>query len=132
LASAIAAVAYYVLFSILFVGDRRFQPRTPDFSSSLRERLDREIDYVTHQIAVRMSWKRVLLHLMPPWFACIVIVWAGTIRNGGPLGWIDLLSFAVVTGGWVHVYFLQRRWVRRELVPRTRELAALRKKLDEP
>lgn len=132
LGAAAAVLLYYVLFSIFFVGRRRIQSPKPDFASSLRERLDREIEYLAYQIAARLNWKRVLLHLIPPWSACIVIVSAMTIRSGDPFRLLDVLSIAVVTGGWIHVYWLQRRWVYGELVPRKRELDTLRRKLDEP
>ena len=132
MAAAVAALVYYVFFSIFFVGRRRLQSHMPDFSSSLRERLDCEAEYLNYQVACRTRWIRVLLHLVPPWLACIAIVWGMTIRDGESLQLADLLSFAVVTGGWVHMCLIQRRWVYRELVPRLRELEALRGKLDEP
>jgi len=130
--TAVAGVFCYVLYSFFIVGRRTIQAHVPDFSLSLRNRLEREIAYLADQIASRVDGKRVLIHLLPPWSACIVIVLAMNLHAGEPFRWLDLLSIVAVTGGWIHTYRLQRKWVHRELIPRKRELDGLLRLLDEP
>jgi hypothetical protein len=131
LAVATASAVYYVAYSFFFVAQRKLRVPEALFSFSLRERLEAEIDYLVQQIAARTHWERVLLHLAPPWLACVMVVWAAGIRNDGVYGWHELLGLLTVTGSWIHMHILERKWVSRELVPRRRELEALHRKLVE-
>ena len=132
LAIAVAAVSYFIAYSFFFVAQRRPQVPVSVFTASLREHLEFEIDYVTNQIAARMRWWRVLLHLVPPWLACVVGLSIAALRNDGALQWHEILGLVVVTGGWIHMHILVRRWVTRELAPRKKELELLWQKLVEP
>ena len=129
LAAATLAVVYFVGYSFFFVAQRRPQVPAPLLALSLREQLDSEIDYISHQIAARTRWRPVLLHLAPPWLACVIVVWTAGLRRDGMFQWPDLLGLLAVTGGWIHVYILERRWTARELTPRKREFESLRDRL---
>ena len=131
LAVAAAAVLYYFAYSFFFVAQRR--PRVPEtrFTFSLRERLQLEMEYLTHQITARTRWYWVASHFVPPWLACMAVVWISSFRNDGAHQWNEILGLIVVTGGWIHMHLLERRWVLRELAPRRRELEALYRELIE-
>lgn len=132
LAAAVAAVVYFMAYSFFFVAQRRLRVPASLFTVSLREHLQFEIEYVTNQIAARTEWKRVLLHLAPPWLACMIGMWLADMQGDGTLQWRELLGLAVVTGGWIHMHITVRRWVSRELAPRKKELESLRQRLVAP
>ena len=123
---------YFIAYSFFILARRRPQAPASVFTFSLREHLDFEIDHVTDQIAARTQWWRVLLRLAPPWLACVVGLWIAAARNDGALQLNELLGLVVVTGVWIHMHILVRRWVSRELASRKKELELLRQKPVEP
>lgn len=125
LALFIAAAAWLHFGSRVFVGRKRQEGREQHFSSSLRDELDRDIAQVTYQVDGR---KRIMLSFVPPHVGSLLLIWV-TFRLADFPWWTIAPFIVALLVNFVFESRSQQRLVDDELIPRKRDLEALRDKL---
>ncbi len=125
LALFIAAAAWLQFAGRVLLGWRRQSAHARQFSSSLRDELERDIAHVSYQIRER---RRIMLGFVPPSVAALLLTGV-VFRLVGMTHWALLPVLALLLVNLVVESRSQQRLVENELVPRLHELESLRDKL---
>lgn len=104
---------------------QRERQRSRDFTSSLRDELERDIRQLEFEIETR---KRILLGFIPPYAGGLLFLWAYFRMQGAP-EWMIIPFIVFMVGAMFWETRSQQRLVDRKLRPRKRELESLRDKL---
>lgn len=115
---------HYAIY--MYAGRKRQERRERQYTSSLRGDLDREIAQTEYQIT--MARNVLWWGLLPIWTAATLFMLV-VLRLAAKSGWLLLL----VSIAFLMAFFLdlrcKQRPIKRELLPRKRELESLRRKL---
>ncbi len=123
-----AAAAGWIYFGSSVFLSRRKQAaaqRARDYSSSLRDELERDIRQLEFEVNTR---NRILLGFIPPYAGGLLFLWAFFRMTGSP-DWM-IIPFIIIMGcAIVWESRMQQRLVDQKLIPKKHELEALRDKL---
>jgi hypothetical protein len=122
-----AAVLWFHTAIYHYVSRKRQERRERRFASSLRGDLEREMASTEHQI--RLTRSVLWWGLLPVWTATFLLLFVSSRLQGGR-GWQVLAMVAVLLALAVVDFRWRQRPLERDLLPRKRELEALREKLD--
>ena len=115
---------FYALY--ILVHRKRQESRERQYTSSLRGDLDREIAQTEYQI--RMAKNILWWGLLPTWVAALLVILV-TVESG----WARLLLILAVLLYMVGAeLWTKKRKIKRDFLPRQRELESLRDKLANP
>ena len=124
----LVAMSCWVHFGVsIYFGQKRQKHRERQFTTSLRDDLDRGIEQTEYQIRTR---KHLLLGFLPPSVGVALLMFVG-FRMGSVSQWLLVPVIVVLLVNLVFESRSQQRLVEREIVPRKQELETLREKLTE-
>ena len=104
---------------------QRARQRAREFTTSLRDELERDIAQLDFEISSR---KRILLGFLPPYIGGLLFLWVFFRVQSAP-SWLIIPFIVFMGAALIWETRSQQRLVDRKLVPRKRELESLRDKL---
>jgi hypothetical protein len=133
----VGIAALLILWSAVYVGHRTLARREQRFGESLRDQVNRQIamidPYLIKPWTMRVGRAKVLALIMMGLIfdAALGFIVPRLSNKPYDLAWRTAVIATLfgLLGGAV-AYWLQRRWVRRDLMPRKRRLEALLKEFD--
>jgi len=122
----LAAAGWLYFGSSIYLNRKQQQRRAAEYTSSLRDELERDIEQVDYEITSR---KHIVRGFIPPYTGGILFIWV-FFRVSGLPDWPIIPFIVFMIGALVFESRSQQTLVDRELVPRKLDLESLREKLN--
>ena len=126
LALVIAAAGWLYFGGSIYLKRKNQKRRAAEYTSSLRDELERDIEQVDYEINSR---KHLVRGFIPPYTGGILFIWV-VFRASGIPDWPIIPFIIFMIGALVFESRSQQSLVDRELVPRKQDLESLREKLN--
>ncbi len=108
----------------VYIGRSKQKERESQFSETLRDEIDRDIERVDFEIAAR---KHLVRGFVPPYAGAFLFNWV--IFRASGVEWMMIPMVVFMIGAFLFELSSQRRLVANKLIPRKEELETLRNKL---
>lgn len=122
----VAAAGWLYFGGSIYLNRKKQRRRAAEYTSSLRDELERDIEQVDYEINAR---KHLVRGFIPPYTGGILFIWV-FFRISGLPDWPIIPFTLFMIGALLFESRSQQGLVDRELVPRKQDLESLREKLN--